>query len=72
MTCSPPICFLLHRIMRDGSAGLLMAPDLPTALADAAQAEREGTWYAAAITLGRETILEGDALRDAIAELPPT
>lgn len=69
MTCSPPICYLLHRIMPDGTAGLLMAPDLPTALADAAAAARAGTWRATHITLGRETILEGDPLRAAIAEL---
>lgn len=70
MSCTPPICYLLHRIMADGRPGLLMAPDLATALADAAQAEREGTWYAAAITLGRETVLEGEALRAAIEAVP--
>lgn len=69
MTCSPPICYLIHRIMADGRPGLLMAPDLSTALADAAQAERAGTWHAAAITLGRDTVLEGDALREAILDL---
>ena len=71
MPCSAPICYLIHRIMADGAAGLLMAQDLSTALADAAQAERDGTWYAAAITLGRETILEGDALREAIERVAP-
>ena len=66
MTCSVPICFLIHRTMADGSDGLLMAPDLATALADAAHAD--GVWTAQRITLGRETVLEGDALTRAIGE----
>lgn len=67
MACFPPICYLLHRVMPDGTKGLLMAPDLPTALADAADAERTGAWHATHITLGRDIVLEGDALRAAIA-----
>ena len=66
MTCSVTICFLIHRIMADGSDGLLMAPDLATALSDAAQAG--GAWQAQRITLGRETVLEGPALQQAISE----
>jgi hypothetical protein len=66
MTCSVPICFLIHRTMADGSDGLLMAPDLTTALLDAAHAD--GAWTAQRITLGRETVLEGDALTGAIRE----
>jgi hypothetical protein len=66
MTCSVPICFLIHRTMADGSEGLLMAPDLATALVDAAQAG--GAWTAERISLGRETVLEGDALAQAIGE----
>jgi hypothetical protein len=64
MTCSVPICFLIHMTMADGSHGLLMAPDLVTALADAAGAN--GAWQAHRITLGRETVLEGEALMHAI------
>jgi hypothetical protein len=66
MACSVPLCFLIHRTMADGSDGLLMAPDLATALADAAHAD--GAWTAQCITLGRETVLEGDALTRAIRE----
>jgi hypothetical protein len=66
MACSIPICFLIHRTMADGSDGLLMAPDLTTALADAAQAN--GAWTAQRITLGQETVLEGEALAQAIRE----
>lgn len=65
MTCSPPICYLLHRLRADGSSGMLMAPDLATALADAAAGDG---WTPERITLGRETVLEGEALRQAIAE----
>ena len=64
MTCSVPICFLIHRTMADGSEGLLMAPDLSTALADASQAN--GAWKPQRITLGQETVLEMDAPRRAI------
>ena len=66
MTCSRPICFLIHRSMADGSEGLLMAPDLTTALSDVASAGRE--WTALRITLGKETVLEGDALDQAVRE----
>ena len=69
MACSVPIYFLLHRIMPDGSETFLMEPDVPTALAEAAQAERSGAWRAVAITQGRETILDGDELRQAIARV---
>jgi hypothetical protein len=64
----PPICFLLRRIMQHGGAGLLMASDLPTALADVAQAEQDGTWRATPITLRRAIVLQGETLRTAIAE----
>jgi hypothetical protein len=66
MACSVPICFLIHRIMADGSEGLLMAPDLATALADAAHSD--GAWQVQRITLGQEVILEGKALAAAVAE----
>lgn len=69
MTCSPPICYLLHRVYPDGTDGMLMEPDLAAALADAAQAERDGAWRAERITLGREIVLETEALRVAIAEI---
>jgi hypothetical protein len=68
MACSVPIYYLLHRVAADGSAGMLMEPDLATALADAARGEQDGSWHAESITLGRETVLEGAALRTAIAE----
>ncbi len=68
MACSIPICVLIERTMPDGSETLLMAPDLPTALADAAQALSDGTWSARRIVLGRESALEGDALARAIRE----
>ncbi|HTC11152.1 MAG TPA: hypothetical protein VK726_20490 [Acetobacteraceae bacterium] len=68
MTCARPICFLLRRIMQDGSAGLLMASDLPTALANVTQAEQDRTWRATHITFGRAIVLQGETLRTAIAE----
>jgi hypothetical protein len=68
MACSVPIYYLLHRRSAAGETGFLMEPDLPTALADAAQGEAEG-WTALSITLGRETVLEGEALRAAIAAM---
>ena len=43
-----------------------MAPDLTTALSDVASAGRE--WTALRITLGKETVLEGDALDQAVRE----
>jgi hypothetical protein len=66
MACSVPFCFLIHRTMADGSEGLLMAPDLSTALADAARAG--GAWEAQRITLGKDTILEGEALAVAVRQ----
>jgi hypothetical protein len=65
MACSEPICFLLHRQAADGSEGLLMEPDLASALADAVS---DPAWRAIRITLGRETVLEGRDLEIAIAE----
>lgn len=69
MTCSVPICLLIHRTMADGSETLLMAPDLETALRDAAEAG--DAWRADRITAGRETILEGHALADALRARGP-
>jgi hypothetical protein len=69
MACSVPICYLLHRTARDGTPGLLMEPDLATALADAASGQQDGSWHAESITIGRETILEGEALQAEIAAL---
>jgi hypothetical protein len=66
MSCSAPIYYLLHRVHADGHTGLLMAPDLETALSDARAGDG---WTPERITLGRETILEGDALRQRLAEL---
>jgi hypothetical protein len=64
MACSEPICYLLHREAADGSEGLLMEPDIASALADAAS---DPAWRAIRITFGRETVLEGEELRIAIA-----
>ncbi len=69
MACFAPIYFLIHRTMADGSEGLLMEPDVPTALADAAVAERRGAWKVDRITQGRDVILEGDELRAALARI---
>ncbi|MBN8875104.1 MAG: hypothetical protein J0H67_19885 [Rhodospirillales bacterium] len=63
MSCFAPVGYLLHRIRVDGTEGLLMAPDLPTAIADAAAGDG---WVAQRITRGREVVLEGEALRHAI------
>jgi hypothetical protein len=68
MACSVPICYLLHRTASDGTAGLLMEPDLPSALADAALGQQDGSWRAESITIGRETVLQGGALQAAIAQ----
>jgi hypothetical protein len=65
MACFEPICFLLHREAADGSEGLLMEPDLASALADAAS---DPAWRAIRITFGRQTVLEGNELAAAIAE----
>ena len=64
MTCSIPLCLLIQRRMEDGSQGWLMAPDLATALSDIIQAGN--TWTAERITLGNETVLEGEELAQAI------
>jgi len=69
MACSVPICYLLHRTAPDGSMGLLMEPDLPSALADAARGQQDGFWHADSITIGRETVLQGGPLQAAIVEL---
>lgn len=65
MACGVPICYLVHRRMADGSEGLLMAPDLATALRDAATAG--AGWTAERITFGRDIVLEGEALQRAVA-----
>jgi hypothetical protein len=68
VTCSIPICHLLHIVYADGTTGLRMEPDLAAALAEAAEAERAGSWRAEQVTLGRDTVLEGEALRRELAE----
>ena len=68
MTCSIPICVMIERLMPDGSGSFLLAVDLAGALAEAAQAERDGAWRAQRISLGRDSSLEGEALRQAIME----
>jgi hypothetical protein len=65
MACSVPIYYLLHREAADGSENLLMEPDLPAALADAAS---DPAWRAVRITFGRQIVLEGAELEAAIAE----
>ncbi len=65
MACSEPIYYLLHREAADGSEGLLMEPDLASALADAAA---DPDWRAVRITFGRQTVLEGIELEAAIAD----
>jgi hypothetical protein len=64
MTCSIPLGLLIQRRMDDGSVGWLMAPDLSTALCDIIQAGDTST--AERITLGRETVLEGEKLAQAV------
>ncbi len=54
--------------MADGSQGLLVQPDLATALHESAAAERAGAWVADRISQGKGFVLEGDALREAITE----
>jgi hypothetical protein len=56
---------LLHRESVDGVEGLLMEPDLASALADAAS---DPAWRAIRITFGRQIVLEGKELETAIAE----
>jgi hypothetical protein len=65
MACSVPIYYLLHREAADGSENLLMEPDLPAALADAAS---DPAWRAVRITFGRQIVLEGAELEAAIVE----
>jgi len=57
--------------MADGSEGLLMASNLTSALSDIARAQEDGSWRADRITLGRDVVLEGKALRDAVKETMP-
>jgi hypothetical protein len=64
MTCSIPLCLLIQRRLADGSQGWLMAPDLSSALSDIIQAG--DAWTAERITLGQETILEGEELAQAV------
>ncbi|HEX3993043.1 MAG TPA: hypothetical protein VHX39_17870 [Acetobacteraceae bacterium] len=64
MACSVPIYYLLHREAADGSEGMLMEPDLASALADAS----DPAWRPVRITFGRQIVLEGEALATAIAE----
>jgi hypothetical protein len=64
MACSVPIYYLLHRERENGFEGLLMEPDLASALADAA----DPAWQPVRITFGRQIVLEGDELAAAIAE----
>jgi hypothetical protein len=64
MACSEPICYLLHREAADGTEGMLMEPDLASALEDAS----DPAWRAVRITFGRQTVLEGEELATAIAE----
>jgi hypothetical protein len=71
MACSIPIYYLIHRTMADGSEGLLMAMELPSALHEIACAEQDGTWWAQRITRGRDTVLEDESLRRAVAQAAP-
>ncbi len=63
-----PICALIERVMADGSEGLLMAADLQAALTEAARARSDGAWTATRISMGRELVLDGEALEQAIGE----
>jgi hypothetical protein len=69
MACSIPTCVLIERIMPDGSETLLMATDLSSALTEAAQAHATGAWFANRVVMGRDAVLEGDALAEAISAL---
>ena len=68
MPCFEPVGYLLERRMPDGTEGILMMPDLATALADAARAAGEGEWTVLRISQGRGFVLEGEALVLALAE----
>lgn len=65
MACSVPIYYLLERRDANGAEGLLMEPDLASALTDAIA---DPAWQAVRITFGRQVILEGAALEAALAE----
>ena len=65
MACSVPIYYLLERVSADGAEGLLMEPDLASALNDAAA---DPAWRAVRITFGRQVVLEGADLEAALAE----
>ncbi len=66
MACFVPIAVMIERSMPDGSEGLLLASDLASALAAAVQAQAAGEWTVRRIVLGRESILEGEALTQAL------
>lgn len=68
MACFVPICVMIERTMADGAETFLLASDLATALADAARALEAGEWTARRISMGRDTVLEGEALTRAIEE----
>jgi len=68
MACSVPICVLIERTMANGRTGMLMAEDLPSALADAARAQAAGEWFAHRVSIGRDFTLEGEPLAQAIRE----
>jgi hypothetical protein len=71
VACSIPIYYLIHRTMADGSEGLLMAMELPSALHEIACAEESGAWWAQRITRGRDTVFEGESLRRAVTQAAP-
>ncbi|HVZ08311.1 hypothetical protein [Rhodopila sp.] len=68
MACFVPICVMIERTMPDGSKTFLLAPDLDTALADCVQAQVSGEWTVTRLVLGRESVLEGDALAQALKD----
>lgn len=68
MACFAPINYMLERTFPDGSQGLLVEPDLGTALAEAAAAARSGEWQVTRISQGRDFVLEGETLATAVAE----
>ena len=65
MACSAPMYYLLELVSGDGTGSLLMEPDLASALTDAIA---DPARRAVRITLGRQTLLEGEALAAALAE----
>jgi hypothetical protein len=68
MACFAPSYYLVERTLPDGTQGLLVQPDLATALAEAVVAARDGAWSVDRISQGRDFVLEGEALATAIAE----